>query len=404
MSTVEKNEGTGAGGTATGPKVAIAGCPAISDSAHGQLPPDDNPPIDAGSIDGAGLLDRVLEYGSRFVGYPSRLHGIAHVLWIAHTHMMGAWFSTPRLAVMSPEPGSGKSRVLEITALLVHNPILCANSSSAYLMRKVSDHTNPPTVLLDEIDAIFGPKARGNEDLRGIINSGYRRGTPVGRVSTGKGPPVAEELDIFAAVALGGLGSLPPTIESRAVKIPMRKLGRGEKVETFRPRLHEPLAIPLRDELSVWAASVIDLAKVAEPDMPEEVLTREAEIWEPLIAVADLAGGQWPALARQAAVEAVRSGKANNELPIGVQLQADIRRCFGDDEKLPTRELLVRLLSDEEAPWNDVGHRKKLDPHILAKLLKPYGVKSSTIRMPDGSTPKGYKQADFFDPWKRYLP
>src|SRR3546814_20586174 len=96
---------------------------------------------------------------------------------------MEAWFSTPRLAVLSPEPGSGKSRVLEITAMLVPNPLLSVNSSAAYILWKVSDQANRPTILYDEIDTIFGPAARGNEDLRGMVNAGYRRGAKIGRAA-----------------------------------------------------------------------------------------------------------------------------------------------------------------------------------------------------------------------------
>ena len=135
-------------------------------------------------INGADLLERVREYVGRFVCYPSTAAGQAHTLWIAHTHFMDAWFSTPRLAVLSPEPGSGKSRVLEMTALLVPRPLLSAVSSSAFIMRRIGDQENRPTVLYDEIDAIFGTKGKGNEDLRAILNAGYRRGAPIGQDRT----------------------------------------------------------------------------------------------------------------------------------------------------------------------------------------------------------------------------
>lgn len=119
--------------------------------------------------------------------------------------------------------------------------------------------------------------------------------------------------------------------------------------------------------------------------------------------MAELAGGEWPVLARQAATEAVRSAKANNKPSLPVQLLADIRACFGEKDRLTTADLLNKLLADDEAPWGDLG-RKKLDARILAKMLRGYDIRSSTIRMADDSTPKGYKREAFQDAWKRYLP
>ena len=402
MSGIDPDEKAGAASTATGPDDAKAGSPAFSPSTNEETAPDGQPSGPVG-IDGAELLNRVRDYTRRFICYPSETASIVHVLWMAHCHLMDAWFSTPRLAVLSPEPGSGKSRVLEITALLVPNPLLSVNSSASFILRMIADQENRPTVLYDEIDAIFGPNARGNEDLRSMINAGYRRGAMIGRCYMEKGKVLTEQLATYAAVALGGLGNLPDTIMSRSVIIRMRKRGPGEEVEPFRPHLHEPPASALCDELAAWAASVSGLAGTVQPLLPDGIADRNADVWGPLLTVAELAGGEWPALARQAATATVRSAKANNKPSLPVQLLADIRAGFGDRDRLTTADLLNKLLADEEAPWGDLG-RKKLDARILAKMLGEYGIKSSTIRMPNGSTPKGYKREAFHDAWKRYLP
>ena len=124
--------------------------------------------------EGAALLEDVLKFLSCFIAYPSDHAVIAHVLWIAHTHLMRAWESTPRLAFLSPEPGSGKSRALEVTEYLVPRPVHAVNVSPSYLFRKVSDAAGAPTILFDEIDTVFGPKAKDYEDVRGLLNSGHR--------------------------------------------------------------------------------------------------------------------------------------------------------------------------------------------------------------------------------------
>lgn len=402
MSGIDPNEKAGAAPTATGPDDAKACDPAFPNSTNDGEPPDGGP-SNADGIDGADLLNRVHEYARRFICYPSDAASVVHVLWMAHAHLMDSWFSTPRLAVLSPEPGSGKSRVLEITALLVPNPLLSVNSSASFILRMIADQENRPTVLYDEIDAIFGPNARGNEDLRSMINAGYRRGAMIGRCYMEKGKVLTEQLATYAAVALGGLGNLPDTIMSRSVIIRMRKRGPDENVQPFRPYLHEPPADALRDEMAAWAASVSALAGTVQPLLPDGVSDRNADVWGPLLTVAELAGGEWPDLARQAAIEAVLSAKVNNKLSLSVQLLADIRTCFGDRDRLTTADLLKKLLADEEAPWGDLG-RKRLDARILARMLRGYDIRSSTIRMADGSTPKGYKREAFQDAWKRYLP
>jgi hypothetical protein len=359
--------------------------------------------VPEGVIDGADLLDRIRAFHCRFISYPSDHASITHVLWIAHTHLMEVWFTTPRLAVLSPEPGSGKSRLLETTFMFVPNPLLSVNSSAAYILRKVADQENRPTILYDEIDTIFGPAAKGNEDLRGMINAGYRRGAKVGRCYTDKGNVHTQELETFAAVAMGGLGDLPGTIMSRSVIIRMRKRAAGECVEPFQPRIHEPQAEPLYDELVAWAASVLSMAEAAQPALPDGIADRDADVWAPLITVADLAGGAWSEAARNAAIDTVRSAKADKRPSLGVQLLTDIRACFGDSDRLATADLLDMLLADPEAPWGDLKGRK-IDARKLAGMLSEYGIRSCTIRMPDGTTPEGYKREAFVDAWKRYLP
>src|SRR4029077_18577129 len=104
----------------------------------------------------------------------------AVTLWAAHTHVSDAFGCTPYLAISSPEKRSGKTRLLEVLELLVHEPLPTANISDAALFRAISELG--PTLLLDEVDAIFGPKARDREDLRGMLNAGYRRGAVARRM------------------------------------------------------------------------------------------------------------------------------------------------------------------------------------------------------------------------------
>ena len=152
---------------------------------------------------GASVLDKTYAFIGRFVAYPSDHARVAHTLWIIHTHLMDRWDSTPRLFFSSAEPASGKSRALEVTELLVPNPMTAVNVTPAYLFRKVGAEEGA-TILFDEIDTVFGPKAKENEEIRGLLNAGHRKGAVAGRCVARGQTVMTEEIPAYAAVAMAG--------------------------------------------------------------------------------------------------------------------------------------------------------------------------------------------------------
>jgi hypothetical protein len=352
----------------------------------------------AEGIDGAALLDRVESFLSRFLAY-SEAYRIAHVLWIAHTWLMGRWDSTPRIAFLSPEPGSGKSRCLEVTEPLVPRAVHAVNTSPAYLFRKVSDEAGPPTILYDEIDTVFGPKAKDNEDIRGMLNAGHRKGAVAGRCVVRGNVTTTEELPAYCAVALAGLNDLPDTIMSRAIVVRMRRRAPGEYVEPWRARINGPQAKPIAEDLAKWASSLPD--PWPWPDMPVGIEDRNADVWEALLAVADAAGGEWPLRARTAAVELV-AGSKDQTPSLGVLLLADIARVFVEAQasQLPTQAILDALHALDESPWADL-RGKALDALGLSRRLRVYEIKPVQIWI-DSKNVRGYCVADLLDPCRRY--
>src|SRR5262249_15948725 len=137
------------------------------------------------------------------------------------------------------------------------------------------------------------------------------------------------------------------------------------------------------------------------PELPPEIQDRDADVWEPLIAIADAAGGDWPNRARAAAVELVRAGK-ERDASIGVRLLADLKTVFGQSEALSTKEIPSRLIEVDESPWGDIKGRQ-LDDRGLAQRLRHYSIKSKNLKL-DGSVVKGYSRLDLHDAWERYLP
>lgn len=347
----------------------------------------------------AAVLDDVAAYCARFVAYPSEHAKTAHTLWIAHAHILHEMDSTPRLAFLSPEPGSGKTRALEVTETLVPRPVEAVNVSPSYLFRKVSDPDGRPTILYDEIDTVFGPRAKENEEIRGLLNAGHRKGAIAGRCAVRGKEVFFEELPAFCAVAMAGLNDLPDTLMSRSVVIAMRKRAPNERVEPYRRRLHAPHGHGLREQLAGWAGEYA--LNGLYPAMPPGVEDRAADVWEPLLAVADAAGGEWPARARAAAVALVAQ-TTEREPSLGVRLLADLRAIFGGAEKLPTETILQRLNDLDESPWGDL-RGKPLDSRRLARYLRRYGIKSKNVQI-GTSRPKGYTAGDLWDAWSRYLP
>jgi hypothetical protein len=351
--------------------------------------------------EGAAILGRIYTFLGRFVAYPSEAAHVAHVLWVAHTHLMGSWESTPRIAFLSPEPGSGKTRALEITELLVPRSVEAVNVTAAYLFRKVGDRDSMPTILFDEIDTVFGPKAKENEEIRGLLNAGHRRGAVAGRCVVRGKKIETEEIQAYCPVALAGLGGLPDTLLSRSVIIRMRRRAPDETVEPFRRRVHCREGWEIQDRIEKWAGGVSVAASKMWPDVPDGITDRNADIWEPLLTVADLAGGEWPERARRSAVALVADSKAGTP-SLGIRLLADLRTVFGDRDAMGTEEVLEALCGLDEAPWAELVHGKPLNARGLAQRLRQYDIHSGNVRIANVIL-KGYKRADLGDVWNRYL-
>ncbi len=358
-------------------------------------------------VDGAQLLDGVRDFLARFVAYPSMHALVAHVLWIAHTWLIDEFESTPRIAFLSPEPGSGKSRALEVTETLVPNPVHAVNTTPAYLFRKVAerdDNGHRPTILYDEIDTVFGPKAKDNEDIRGMLNAGHRKGAMAGRCVVRGGTVKTEEIEAYAAVAFAGLDDLPDTLMSRSVVVRMKRRSPNEHIEPWRHRLNAPEGAALQCQLAKWARNVTGDVTAKWPEMPPSVTDRAADVWEPLIIVADHVGSEWPTIAREAAVTAVTE-TSNERRSLGVTLLRDLRTIFNrtGETRFVTDQLITNLKEIDEGIWTVIRKGEPIDARRLASLLRKYGIEPKPQR--DGDRVfKGYSRAQFEDAWSRYLP
>lgn len=350
------------------------------------------------------LFDDVARFLGRFVAFPSAAALDAVVLWIVHSHCLDAFESTPRLALLSPEKGSGKTRTLEVMDLLVPGPMHAVNLSAAALFRQVS--TKRVTLLLDEADTYLGYRvAKDHEELRGLINAGHRRGAVAYRCVGEPAKMEVKEFPAFCAAALAGIGDLPDTIIDRSVVIGMRRRGPAEVVKPFRLRKARSEGEPLRKRLEQWGKANLQILTDLEPEMPAGIVDRPADVWEALLAVAHVAGNGW----WQRAVDSclfLNGERQKADTSLGILLLEDIRTVFrtlGDDvDRISSHDLVEKLCEMEESPWGDL-RGKPIDPRGVARRLKAYDLHPEDMRIGDG-VKKGYQRGPFIDVWERYLP
>jgi uncharacterized protein DUF3631 len=366
----------------------------------------------------ADLLDRAQAFVTRYVVI-GLFEAVAIALWIAHAWVLDAFDATGYLEIRSPVRRCGKSTLLDVLELLAPKPWKTIEPSEAVFYRRIS--ASSPTLLLDEVDAIFNKKSESTEGLRACLNAGNKRGTTVPRCV----PPKMEiaEFEVFCAKALAGIGGLPATITDRSIPIEMRRKAKTDGVERFRSRRAAKIAAPIVADFQRWAGGAVDAVEqqllkiegLADDGGRLQSLDDRAweQAWEPLIAVASLAGPEW--LDRGIAAAVALSGSRDDELDIGVNLLGDIRNIFAtqpDRGSLATYELLDELLAIEDSPWRDWWSDPRQDdvrpskaaPRKLARTLAPFGIRPADVWMHSGASRKGYRLEDFRDAWVRYLP
>jgi len=317
----------------------------------------------------------------------------ALTLWCIHTHAFEAAESTPYIAVSSVGPGCGKTRTLEVLELLVSNPFLTGKITGPALARKLD--ADACTLLLDETDALF-TSAGAQQVLRGILNSGYRLG---GKTCFAKGQGVVE-LNTFTPKAFAGIGagSLPRTVMDRSIPIVLRKRGAFESVERLRQREVRGEARIPRMMAARFAAQHLERLRLARPDIPRELDDRAADVWEPLLGIADALGGEWPARARHAAVELCSARAEADTDGLAFRLLGACRDVFValDADRLKTQTLLEWLVDGGE--FGDIDGRP-LDARMLADTLRPFGVGPAKLKFGRQAL-QGYERRSFAAAWR----
>jgi hypothetical protein len=352
---------------------------------------------------GAVILDQCRSFIGRFCAMPSQAALDLATLWVAHTHAVDqndrlAFDTSPRLMFSSEGPGSGKSRALELVQLLSHNGQLVIDPTAPSFAQLASEQR--ATILVDEMDVLIG-RGSGKADLRSLFNASYKKKTAIWSRA---GKPA---VPIFAAVGFAGMGATfrsAPVLSALRSRTLVVEMVPGMPPESYRPRVHDPLADALRAELGKWVGRNTSRIIESLPDMPEDLTAgRAAELAEPLIMLAEIAGGHWPETARNAVQEVMLGRSAEPDaLPLSSQLLADIAAVFGDAEQIGTVDLVEALCALPERPWATVWPSAVSAPKDLAGMLEPLGVTPTRIRV-DGVQVRGYLRSAFVPLWGEEL-
>src|SRR5215207_4777589 len=212
-------------------------------------------------IDGASLLRKLRSWFARFIRTMDGADLDLLTLWAAHTHLAMETYTTPRLQLDSPVPGSGKTTCLEHLQRLCLRPVQMASLSSPALLTRMLN-AELRTILIDEADRSLNPEKEGIADLLAVLNSGYKRGATRPVLTPVKGGGwETKEMPTFAAVAMAGNNpNLPDDTRSRIIRVLLLPDLSGTVEESDWETIEED-AFGLHSQIVDWADQVRDQVK-----------------------------------------------------------------------------------------------------------------------------------------------
>ena len=351
-------------------------------------------------------LDRVDHFIRRFLILPNESDYTIVSLWIAHTYFTHKIKTTPRLAIISPEYGCGKSRVLEVLESLTFKGEKLDHHTRSYLMRTVDlireEFSRSPTLLIDEIDSVFRKNSEEGEATRAFANTGYRA-TGFYGITEGDSKKTPTKFKTFAPMALAGKGEvLPESVMTRAVIIRLQRRMGNEYIEDFLTDLVAFEAEELSEELLNWSDYRAQDISTLNPDLP--VRDRDREVWLPLFIMAHLAGEEWIKRA-EIALANIQEAKSDNTLPRERELLSDLWKIFQrqDKDKIKSAAIILALIEMPDSEWDTYIFGKPINERALAKKLRTYGIKPAQIRFENGQGAKGYYRSEVESAVKRYI-
>jgi hypothetical protein len=334
------------------------------------------------------ILDKVRSFITDYVSLPGEHYADVLALYVLHTHAFDCAKTTPYIYVTSQGPGSGKTRVLEVLMEVANSGLMTSGLTGATLFRAIE--ARRPTLFLDEVDTIYsGAK---NEELRGVLNSGYKHNGKVLRVDNSSEDGM-RDFSTFCPKVLAGIdnGQVPDTVIDRSVRITLAKAKPGQ-VQPFYAEDVEDLAADLIDEIRAWVAANRDylLDRANRPAPVAELNDRQNDIVRPLLTIADRFRG-WHQRARQSCTTAL-TAQATPLTPPAVAL-LKVRDYM-------TAHDLTRISSTKVAEITG-AHGKQ-----IGTWFRAFGINTNGTYIIEGKNRKGYRLAEdgMQEAFDRFLP
>ena len=352
-------------------------------------------------INAAQLLNEIVMIIRRFIVLDSKqAHAVA--LWVTFTWLIDVVKVAPLMIINAPERECGKSQLLSLLLKLSRKALSTANMRSATLFR-IAEKWHP-SIMIDEADTFI----KTDEEMSGLINAGHTRDSAFAWRLVGDNHE-PKPFSVWGAKAFAGINlerHLPPATMSRAIVIQLRRKLPNEKVSRLR-HAENDLFADIASKLARFADDYSQQIQQAQPTLPNELGDREQDNWEPLLAIAGCAGARWTKRATDAALK-LSGNQAHELVSPANELLSDIREAFengpdGRTSKIKYKDLIKALIEDPEKSWDTYNRGKPITMRQVTKLLKPYGIKSKTIRFGFGSD-KGFEVEQFADACARYLP
>lgn len=344
-------------------------------------------------VDGAQLLDEISHAIKRHVIADDATIRAA-ALWATFTWLIDSVQVAPIANITAPEKRCGKSIMLTTLGNLVNRKLQVSNIASAALFRSIELWS--PTLMIDEVDAFL----RDNEEARGILNAGFTRDSAVVIRCVGD-DHMPTPFRVWGAKALCGIGKIADTLADRSIPLRLRRRLPGEQVEVLR-HSDPDLWANLRSRMMRFAEDNAEQIGKARPETIKGLNDRANDCWEPLLAIAEAAGGDWPTIARQAARNL--HDVEDDSPSVGVELLTDIKTILDTKHasKIFSTTLLEELMADDEAPWATWNRGKPMTARQLSMKMGEFNIKSGTVRV-GTTTKKGYSRDQFEDAFGRYL-
>lgn len=344
-------------------------------------------------VAGTELLDDIAQAIKRYVIADGATIQAA-AMWATFTWLIDSVQVAPIANITAPEKRCGKSIMLTTLGNLVNRKLQVSNIAPAALFRSIELWS--PTLLIDEVDAFL----RDNEEARGILNAGFTRDSAVVIRCVGD-DHMPTPFRVWGAKALCGIGKIADTLADRSIPLRLRRKLPGEQTEVLRHSDPDMWA-NLRSRMMRFAQDNAEQIAKARPATIKGLNDRANDCWEPLLAIAEAAGGEWPAIARQAA--RTLHDVEDDSPSVGVELLTDIKTILDTKQasKMFSATLLEELMADDEAPWPTWNRGKPMTARQLATKLAEFGIKSGTVRI-GAVTKKGYSREQFLDVFGRYL-